>query len=323
MGAITTQHTDISQAAGAARIDGVIRSWLQAKAGKSGSQQTRRKYQQTLDDFRAALAAVGLALDDAPALVLAVAERWAEARNPSPATHNHRLAVLSSFYAYAVKMGYLDDAPALDRIEKRKVHTYGKVSALQPTEARARLAAIDTGSLAGKRDYALLLLALTTGRRVAEIAALRWADCKLTGRRVTVTFARAKGGKQMADTLSPATSAALLGWLQANYGSLATLPDDSPLWVSFSGNSQGKPLSTVSMEALCKKHMGINFHGLRHTFARTMEDSGAKVSEIQARLGHESLQTTGKYLAALRKAENPYSTMLDSLFGAEGEGEAE
>jgi integrase len=49
-----------------------------------------------------------------------------------------------------------------------------------------------------------------------------------------------------------------------------------------------------------------------------MEDSGAKVSEIQARLGHESLQTTGKYLAALRKADNPYCDLLDTLFGAEG-----
>jgi integrase len=321
MGAITTQHTDISQAGGAARIDGIVQSWLNAKAGKSGSQQTRRKYQQTLDDFRATLAALGYTLDSPPALVLAVAERWAEARNPSPATHNHRLAVLNSFYNYAVKMGYLDAAPALDRIDKRKVHTYGKVSALQPAEAKARLGTIDTDTLAGKRDYALLLLALTTGRRVAELAALRWGDCKLSGSRVTVTFARAKGGKQMADTLSPATSKALLGWLQAHYGRLVTLPSDSPLWVSFSGNSRGKALSTVSMEALCKRHMGINFHGLRHTFARTMENSGAKVSEIQARLGHESLQTTGKYLAALRKADNPYSDMLDSLFGAESEAE--
>jgi integrase len=319
MDIITAQQNDISQAGGAARIDGIVQSWLNAKTGKSGSQQTRRKYQQTLDDFRATLATLGYTLDSPPALVLAVAERWAEARNPSPATHNHRLAVLSSFYSYAVKMGYLDAAPALDRIEKRKVHTYGKVAALSPAEAKARLAAIDTSGPAGKRDYALLLLALTTGRRVAEIAALRWADCKLSGSRVTVTFARAKGGKQMADTLSPGASKALLGWLQAHYGNLATLPSDSPLWVSFSGNSRGRPLSAVSMEALCKRHMGINFHGLRHTFARVMEDSGAKVSDIQARLGHESLQTTGRYLAALRKADNPYSDMLDSLFGAESE----
>jgi integrase len=316
----TQQQNDISQAGAGSRIDGIVQSWLQAKAGKSGSKKTRQAYENTIADVRAHLATVGLSLDSEPGYVLAVIERWAEARNPSAATHNHRIAVVSSFYAYAVRMGYLDAAPALDRIEKRRTHTYGKVAALQPAEARARLAAIDTSGAAGQRDYALLLLALTTGRRVAELAALRWGDCKLSGNRITVTFNRAKGGKQMVDTLTPATSKALLTWLQAHYGNLATLPSDSPLWVSFSGNSKGKPLSVVSMEALCKKHMGINFHGLRHTFARTMEDSGAKVSEIQARLGHESLQTTGRYLAALRKADNPYGDMLDTLF-AEGEAE--
>ena len=40
-------------------------------------------------------------------------------------------------------------------------------------------------------------------------------------------------------------------------------------------------------------------HALRHTFAKAMEDSGAKVSKIQARLGHSILATMGRYLAAL------------------------
>jgi len=46
-----------------------------------------------------------------------------------------------------------------------------------------------------------------------------------------------------------------------------------------------------------------------------MERSGAPVSEIQARLGHESLATTGRYLAALKRAENPYADELSRLFG--------
>jgi len=49
-----------------------------------------------------------------------------------------------------------------------------------------------------------------------------------------------------------------------------------------------------------------------------MEDAGAKVSEIQSRLGHANLATTGRYLAALSSAENPYATTLESLFGIRG-----
>lgn len=48
-----------------------------------------------------------------------------------------------------------------------------------------------------------------------------------------------------------------------------------------------------------------------------MEDAVAKVLEIQARLGHSSLATTGRFLAALRRAENPHADAVASLFGIE------
>jgi integrase len=48
-----------------------------------------------------------------------------------------------------------------------------------------------------------------------------------------------------------------------------------------------------------------------------MEDAGAKVSEIQARLGHTSLATTGRYLAALRQADNAHGEVVAGLFGIE------
>jgi integrase len=54
---------------------------------------------------------------------------------------------------------------------------------------------------------------------------------------------------------------------------------------------------------------------LPYPVARAMEDTGAKVSEIQARLGHERLETTGRYLAHLRSGENPYLARLSKLFG--------
>jgi hypothetical protein len=46
-----------------------------------------------------------------------------------------------------------------------------------------------------------------------------------------------------------------------------------------------------------------------------METLGAKVSDIQARLRHASLQTTGRYLAALGSAENTHGEARAALFG--------
>ena len=59
------------------------------------------------------------------------------------------------------------------------------------------------------------------------------------------------------------------------------------------------------MNALCKQHLGTSkVHATRYTAAHSMEKVGLTVSEIQARLGHKSLATTGRYLASLRRAEN-------------------
>jgi hypothetical protein len=46
-----------------------------------------------------------------------------------------------------------------------------------------------------------------------------------------------------------------------------------------------------------------------------MEEAGAKVSEIQSRLGHSNLATTGRYLASLRSADNQHAEVLASMFG--------
>ena len=75
-------------------------------------------------------------------------------------------------------------------------------------------------------------------------------------------------------------------------------------------------MTTQAIADVCQKRLGVSkVHTLRHTFARAMEDSGAKVSEIQARLDHSSLATTGRYLAALSQADNAHAEAITSLFG--------
>jgi hypothetical protein len=49
-----------------------------------------------------------------------------------------------------------------------------------------------------------------------------------------------------------------------------------------------------------------------------MEDAGAKVSEIQAALGHADLGTTGRYLARLHQGENQHLARLSGLYGLGG-----
>ncbi|MEN9935966.1 MAG: hypothetical protein RLZZ387_2545, partial [Chloroflexota bacterium] len=300
------------------RLAGPIRAWLEAKSGRTGSAKTERAYMDTLANFRAALAAAGLDLDAGSAQVALVAQAWAAAGDPAPSTHNQRLAIVSSFYTFAERRGLFVGGNPIRLVDRRPVQAYASAEPLSGVLVEQRLRAIDRGTLVGKRDYALLAVFLQTGRRLSEVAALKWRDITLTDERVTLVFRHAKGGKMFRDTLPRATSVALLHWLHTLHGpALGDLAHDTPLWVSLSRNgTAGHELSRRAIARICEERVGTSkVHALRHTFARAMETAGAKVSDIQARLGHASMATTGQYLAALRAAENPYGEALEVMFG--------
>jgi site-specific recombinase XerD len=316
------QTTTLAPATTAPGLDTLIAGWLHQTRGRTGSERTHHEYASTLSAYRQALAQAGLDLDSEPracALVLQayaaarVAER-AELGDVGAATHNQRIAIVSSFYRYAQRYGALTINPAA-LVQRRTVHAYAKAQAIAPEELRERLAAIDTSSLDGKRDYALLLVALSTGRRLNELAALRWSDVTISGAHITLTTRRAKGGKVLRDTLPDAASTALLAYLREVYPALPNIAAAAPLWVRCSRATSGKPLSARGIAYLCEQRVGTSkVHSLRHTFAHAMERAGARPSDIQRKLGHTSLATTSIYLDALGSAENPYAAdMLAEL----------
>lgn len=95
---------------------------------------------------------------------------------------------------------------------------------------------------------------------------------------------------------------------------------ERPIWVSLARNgTAGHPLTARAIAQLCEKRLEVSkVHTLRHTCARALEDAGAKVSEIQAQLGHADLGTTGCYLARLRQGENRHLGRLSALYGLGG-----
>jgi integrase len=327
------------------QIDLAILAWLDAKKRHSGSEKTYKAYSDTLLDFRALLQQAGRDLD--PYLNVGedseearrhafneiglVAQGFAahsvvEKRKVSEATYNQRLAILSSFYTFANKRGFLLCGNPIASVERVRVQSYQHAQPLDADEVAERMGAIDRTKKQGARDYAMLAIFLQTGRRLSEVVDLRWRNVILRGSRITLVFEHCKGGKVMRDTIPPGVANALLEWLTMAYGPrLRSLNGDAPLWISFTRkavldedqpDSVLPPLTIRSVANICEKHLGVSkVHVTRHTWARTMEDAGAKVSDIQARLGHESLATTGRYLAALKQAENQHADTLAARFG--------
>lgn len=267
-------------------------------------------------------------------------------RAVAPTTANLRLAALSSFYTYATRQDLLRGPNPIARVERRQVETYAAARPLAYDELHARLAAIDITDDAGLRDYALLLVALHTGRRVTELAGMRREHLVIRKRSVEITWPRCKGGKTMRDELPRggargAAADALVAWVvrvcgergdgmgnqardqlavQIAVAPQAGHPPEQALWVSLARNgTAGHPLTARAIAQMCEKRVGTSkVHALRHTFARAMEDAGAKVSEIQAALGHADLGTTGRYLARLHQGENRHLARLSSLYGLGG-----
>jgi integrase len=313
-------------------IDLAISGWLD---GHKRSLKTYNTYRTAIAQFRAGLQRMGKDLDTDVSTIMLAAQAFASGTIKRPevsqATYNLRLAILCSFYDYAMSRYLImpmDHAGhvlnPMKAIKREKVQRYKGVHAIEPEEAMNRIQAIDRTTLQGKRDYALLAILLETGRRLQEVTHLEWQHVQLAGRgkkrTITLTFEHCKGDKTMIDTLPASISAALLAWLYAYYGvDLASLEKTAPLWVTLSRNTtqRGQALGIQAVQQICEKYLETHAHVTRHTFTYLMIKAGATLPEIQARLGHESLATTGIYARVLTSHENPHADTLAKMLGFE------
>lgn len=298
-------------------IDQAVIAWL----SEFKSVKTKRAYTDGITAFRALLQSKGYDLDSHKHIVSLTAGAWltkdAKDATVSPGTHNQRRSILSSFYKYAILHEVLDDNP-MQLVKAQKGTPKDAAMPLDIEQVESSLSIIDKSTLDGLRDYALLSLALTTGRRASELATLTWGNISTTKKSMVIRWEHCKGGKLMIDDIRPGTQKALLAYLHKWHGAaLASLSADTPIFVSFSRNkTYGKQIGTQTVADICKKYLGTSkVHTTRHTFAIGMERAGANLSDIGARLGHANLKTTSDYMVRLHSAENKYASELEKMFG--------
>jgi integrase len=314
-------------------IDAAVAEWLAQKETRTGSHKTRQAYADTMRQFRDFLAGGGLDLLSNPIDIARVAALWANQRadtsrrpgeDVSPATYNQRLAILSSWYTFVQETYKLDIPNPIADVKKRPVQAYASATPLDPETVADGLLSVNRDGLTGLRDYAILAVALYTGRRAHELVGLRRRDMQITGRkdtRITLTF-HCKGGKIMHDRLDVETSAVLLEYLHAQYGkNLLRLDPGMPLWVSYSRANRGAAISAKTLSNICGEYLDTSkVHALRHTFAVGMVRSGAPITDLAGRLGHTDIKITQVYTKEIMGDENPYGEKLTARFGIKRKG---
>lgn len=283
-------------------LDQATRAWLNEKLGRSESAKTKHAYQTTLQSFRVMLSGAGLDMDSDPALIAPLAQGWAghsarAGQTITPSTFNQRLAIVSSFYEYAIRNNVLPYNP-IERVKRRIVRSKNAARPIAGARVKSGLLQIDRSTSEGLRDYALLSVALATGRRVSEIAGLRYKHLRRDGNTCIIEFERCKGNKHFTNRLEAKTTQALYEYLETVYpGQLLRLPGDSPIWVSFSPRNKGEAISTRTLANICEMYLGTSkFHATRHTWAVTMNKKGAKLTDISRGLGHSNIKITSDYL---------------------------
>jgi integrase/recombinase XerD len=225
-------------------------------------------------------------------------------RSNSITTRNARLAAIHSLFRYAALRHPEDMATTARVIEiPAKRHKRTTISYLDEKEIKALLRAPDRNSWLGRRDHALLLVAIQTGVRVSELVALRVGDISLdTGAHCRVL---GKGRKERCATLTSETIAVLHTWLDERQG----LPEQ-PLFPS----RRGGPLTPKAIAWLLDKHVTtaacgcrslrtkrVTPHVLRHTNAMLLRAQNIDILTIALWLGHESTKSTEVYLHADNK----------------------
>jgi len=183
---------------------------------------------------------------------------------------------------------------------------------------------IDRSNARGARDYTLLAVLLQTGRRLAEVAGLRWKHVKLArGRledlesvqdiRLALIFERCKGGDMMQHELSNWLSVELLKSLGLTYEMNPLYLDPArPLWPATRGRYKGAGLGRRGIAYIVQQRLGTAaVHRLRHTNALALREVGLSLEEIQKLLGHKHLATTAVYLPSLSATRNPKVVEVD------------
>lgn len=166
---------------------------------------------------------------------------------------------------------------------------------LSVDEIRALLRACNRGPT-GARNRALLVLLWRAGLRTAEALALHPADLKARAGNVHVR--RGKGGKPRTVGMDPEAFGVVGEWLAAR-AALGIGPD-APLLCTLDGAPLDSGYCRAMLARVAKRagvERRVHLHGLRHAHAVQSLREGALLPEVQAQLGHDSLATTGLYLA--------------------------
>ena len=236
-----------------------------------------------------------------PDLILAFLDHLERNRHNAVRSRNLRLTALRAFLKFAGRR----DVTSLHVVEQAlavpmKRFEQPMLGFLTRQEMEAIIG--QAGTLwSSQRDHLLLTMLYNTGARVSEIIGVRVVDVILDG--AACVHLHGKGRKLRSIPLWGKTVVEVRAWLRLNptlRGEAALLPNRNGQAMSRSNVAQRLNLAVARAAAkepgILKK--AVSPHTLRHTTAMHLLQSGVPFNVIALWLGHESMNTTHRYVEA-------------------------
>jgi site-specific recombinase XerD len=234
-------------------------------------------------------------------------------RTPSSTTIGARIACLSSYYRFLIRMSLVVGNPC-DAVERpRAIQSVAR--GYGPDEVR-RLLTVVPDTVAGRRDRAILLTLVLTGRRRTEVISLKAGDLSLEGETCFYSY-RGKGGKRGRRELPQPAYEAICASLVDAGKELGSMAPDESLWQAAArpeGVTSGTFYSRFRAYLRLAGLAPTGIHVLRHTAAKLRRDAGQSIEDVSAFLDHSSLAVTTVYLRRLEsQADTTWEQVAEAI----------
>lgn len=224
-------------------------------------------------------------------------------RGNSISTVNNRLAAIHSFMDYVA----YQNPEFLFIVQQVKAIPYKKNESktfeyLRAVEVEAILNCCDLKTLSGRRDRIMIALFYNTGVRVTELLSVKISDITVNQNATSTVQVLGKGRKHRIVPLWKKTASFLAEFIRET-----GKKDDDYLFTSNSGQQLSRSGAKYRLDRLVKSSLNtcpslrrkhVTPHTFRHTTAMHLLQAGVDLSTIAIWLGHESIETTHKYMTA-------------------------
>jgi site-specific recombinase XerD len=211
----------------------------------------------------------------------------------------HRLATLRFFFKYLYKNRLSEQDFSVFVPSVRVLQNLNVPALWEKSEIELLLKSIDRGSPAGKRDYAVILLAVQLGLRIHDIANLR-LNCLRWELKQLDFIQRKTGNRTIHHLLGD------VGWAIIDYIQYAR-PKVKEDYIFLTVNAPYTKFVPGSVGAILTRHMrrcGIKklpgtvsgMHSLRHALARRLLEQGTSLQGVADFMGHSKYSSTLPYL---------------------------